>query len=126
MIWTITLWMAMQGQVDNSCAETPPSLCFYKGCGKMAVEIDGGCPLYTDAPTQFKPLKSAEHVFEIRTKRDESAPIKNEYLIGCREGFTLIQSEHVSGDVWTTEGCVRITRELWIDGKRLGTIKGLD
>lgn len=122
MIWTVVLWLGMQGQranEPNAAILVEPNVI----CNEWLPDSHGSCDA---APTQFKPLKSAEHVFEIRTKRDESAPIKNEYLIGCREGFTLIQSEHVSGDVWTTEGCVRITRELWIDGKRLGTIKGLD
>ncbi len=69
-------------------------------------------------------VEPAEHIIEIRTKRELGAIQynKDHTIQGCQEGFIYEPMRSVVGDMFAPEDCVRVTREVWIDGVRWGTL----
>jgi hypothetical protein len=160
--WVVLLWAVSQ---QPNCSSIPSSLCYSSGCEKLAVEIDGGCPVAEQpAPTQpqtctvtgdmvtcpsvtvtsrgpfcYQPAADApvEHVFEIRTKTQDHGEAKDERkndLGGephCADPDDLLSTpdqchEGTCTSLYITAHCIRVTRELWIDGVKVGVVKGLD
>lgn len=109
--------------VDNRCAEgTWISISAPDGSyDKIAVCHDG----YYRRLSEDK----AEHVIEIRTKRDEAHPQcpatwvnfdETAKACKCPTGYPLV----IEGDAaLSSVDCIRVTREIWIDGKKWGVLK---
>ncbi len=151
MIFTILLWTGMTGMTghgEKCCmhgfAHNRPN------ATELSVTCSGFCPLehcsddtgrkWIETCKQFPSVKwqatgdsttalrTAEHVFEIRTHKREveywlpaANPTDGDYIIGFAGQCIR------DGDKWSAEkracGIRRRTHELWLDGKRLGTLK---
>jgi hypothetical protein len=70
----------------------------------------------------------AEHVFEIKTKREPTGQtIVCTYIsLNGNPSCRTIPTPKYCPDGNYCKEIVDVTRELWMDGKRLGTIEGLD
>lgn len=103
------------------CDEPAPAYCHedIKGTRYCCEPgIDGRCWVV------IKKSAPAEHVIEIRTKREDAG--KPTKLGGCPEGTSLGllipngMSVNVTDEMLT---CVRVTKTLYIDNQRIGVIR---
>ncbi len=151
MIFTILLWMGMQGQATcpDSCwcvYNVKTGRTIERHCKAQWEESEPHTPLLLE-PNVFRDTwlnserrysddrnssdAAAEHVYEIRTHKREveywlpaANPTDGDYIIGFAGQCIR------DGDKWSAEkracGIRRRTHELWLDGKRLGTLKYSD
>jgi hypothetical protein len=93
------------------------------GAGQLTCDDTGCNTIYFPRSYCAKPL---EHVIEIRTKRERKeikcTPAQSNITIcdGCPEGFGWDY-----GDMFR-DYCVRVTREVWIDGRRWGVLQEIE
>jgi hypothetical protein len=115
MILSLIAWLAMWGQGQTPNCEL----------------LKSGHVLCADFRL-VKPSKPAEHVIEIKT-----VPVKSDQTYHPPKGFEMKRmcdpgyeamvpvANHLVKD-HAYVSCVKVTRELWIDGAKFGVIKGLD
>lgn len=79
----------------------------------------------------------AEHVIEIKTVREDHGTAKDKRTLGlggspyCDKPDDSLEytdqcKENICTSMYIAPHCVKLTRELWIDGVRWGVVKGLD
>ena len=132
-IAAIVLWMAMQGQAgcQGEC-DKPYSvqLLDYSEkvtCQKMQPDgttVPAPCVATDPAMPQIMP-GPGEHVIEIRTKRETTAKVCREWpetntIVGCECPYDTTEVKHPSN---FAAQCIRVTREVWIDGQKWGVLK---
>ncbi len=120
---SIIVWLMMQGQssayhmwIDNN--GTPPYTWTCSGaCNKETL-----CRLLDCMPV------SSEHVIEIRTRRHKTGKTRACYFITTGKGSAcdVIPTPKYCPKDAQCDDDYTMTRELWIDGKRIGIIRGLD
>jgi hypothetical protein len=139
MIWTITLWLAMQGcfAIDDHMFCNSVEIHEAK-LGRCKAPTDGpetatlGVPPCWETPLEpsvgFLLSPRADHVFEIKTKREPTGQtIVCSYIsLSGNPSCRTIPTPKYCPDGNYCKEIVNVTRELWMDGKRLGTIEGLD
>jgi len=73
-------------------------------------------PAVLFAPKSAKP----EHVIEIKTKTEDHGQLRGS---NCERGDTLIDPPK-SDNPNIPQECVRVTKEIWLDGVKWGVLKG--
>lgn len=112
----------------------------YKPVGQCG--IDGQTGVMTDCPTFYGERNTkvgpAEHVIEIRTKRETQEPICDREFQGnndpeprickCPAGFDTLTTwlGGVIGEGTQVHRCERVTKTLWIDNQRVGVIREVE
>jgi hypothetical protein len=133
MIWTVMLWLAMQGhkpvEMHNLCLYNNSG--DWRPCGPIHATTKPTPPhcLYIDGREVLKCPPNTEHVFEVRTKRTKitsNNTFDPAFLVCNSDRLTVKFDKQGDRDHEFLFSCTHVTRELWMDGKRLGIIKGLD
>lgn len=114
MILSLLMWFAMQGQAQANVATTNMTY--------ACVTLDQS-PYFPYVPLCEPAPPPAEHVIEIKTRRENEPPLG---VNQCSTGLEYIPDHWLFGDVWEVATCRRVTRELYVDGVRWGIVKGLD